>query len=81
MLWYIGQCYNYVIIRRPVLEISMDFKKYLRFQSAALNALQEASEAYLCALFEDCQLCACHAKRIGIKIKDMQLTRRIRGEI
>ncbi|OXU29798.1 hypothetical protein TSAR_007160, partial [Trichomalopsis sarcophagae] len=40
-----------------------DFKTDLRFQSSAVMALQEASEAYLVGLFEDTNLCAIHAKR------------------
>ncbi len=51
-----------------------------RFQSHAIAALQEASEAYLISLFEDVNLCAIHAKRVTIFPKDMQLARRIRGE-
>ncbi|CAE1293518.1 H3 [Acanthosepion pharaonis] len=34
-----------------------------RQESAAIGALQEASEAYLVGLFEDTNLCAIHAKR------------------
>ena len=52
----------------------------VRFQSAAVMALQEAAEAYLVGLFEDTNLCAIHAKRVTIMLKDIQLTRRIRGE-
>ena len=51
----------------------------IRFQSIAVSALQEASEAYLVGLFEDSNLCAIHAKRITIMPKDIQLARRIRG--
>jgi len=51
----------------------------LRFQSAAIKALQEASEAFLVGLFEDVCLCAIHAKRVTIMPKDMSLARRIRG--
>ena len=32
----------------------------------ALLALQEASEAFMVGLFEDCNLCAIHAKRVTI---------------
>ncbi|CAD6185671.1 unnamed protein product [Caenorhabditis auriculariae] len=46
--------------------------------SAAIGALQEASEAYLVGLFEDTNLCAIHAKRVTIMPKDIQLARRIR---
>jgi len=49
--------------QRLVREIAQDFKTDLRFQSAAIGALQEASEAYLVGLFEDTNLCAIHAKR------------------
>jgi len=53
---------------------------HLRFQSAAIMALQEAAEAYLVTLFEDTQLCAIHARRVTIMARDMRLARRIRGD-
>ena len=52
----------------------------VRFQSGAIMALQEASEAYLVGLLEDSNLCAVHAKRVTIMPKDIQLACRIRGE-
>ncbi|KAB7503602.1 histone H3 [Armadillidium nasatum] len=64
--------------QRLVREIAQDFKTDLRFQSSAVMALQEASEAYLVGLFEDTNLCAIHAKRVTIMPKDIQLARRIR---
>ena len=73
--------------QRLVREIASDSEVILsplcgkvRFQSAAVMALQEASEAYLVGLFEDTNLCAIHAKRVTIMPKDIQLARRIRGE-
>ena len=66
--------------QRLVREVAHDFKTELRFQSHAIAALQEASEAYLVGLFEDTNLCAIHAKRVTIFPKDIQLARRIRGE-
>ncbi|XP_067825485.1 histone H3-like [Heptranchias perlo] len=66
--------------QRLVRQIAQDFKTDLRFQSSAIMALQEASEAYLVGLFEDTNLCAIHAKRVTIMPKDIQLARRIRGE-
>ncbi|CAB9517037.1 Histone H3 [Seminavis robusta] len=56
--------------------------KYLDlwYQSKAMLALQEAGESYLVGLFEDANLCAIHAKRVTIMPKDIQLSRRIRGE-
>ena len=73
--------------QRLMQEISGDHKVItsplcgkVRFQSLAIAALQEASEAYLVGLFEDTNLCAIHAKRVTIMPKDIQLARRIRGE-
>jgi histone H3/H4 len=51
----------------------------LRFQSQAIQALQEAAEAFMVHLFEDTNLCAIHAKRVTIMQRDMQLARRLRG--
>ncbi|PUU80751.1 histone-fold-containing protein [Tuber borchii] len=50
-----------------------------RWQSTALQALKEATEAFLVHLLEDSNLCAIHANRVTIMIKDMRLARRIRG--
>ena len=61
-----------------VREICQD--KDFRFQSTAILALQEASEAYLINLFEWTNLAAIHAKWVTIMPKDMQLARCIRGE-
>ncbi len=53
----------------------------MRIAHDALEALQQAAEAYLIGLFEDAWLCAIHAKRVTIQPKDMTLARRIRGEV
>ena len=66
--------------QRLVREIADDQRRDLRFQSSALGALQEATEAYLISLFEDTNLCAIHAKRVTIQGKDMKLARRLRGD-
>ena len=66
--------------QRLVREIASDFKTDLMFQSQAILALQEASEAYLVGLFEDTNLVAIHAKRVTILPKDIQLARRVRSE-
>lgn len=66
--------------QRLVREVAQEYKADLRFQSTAVQAIQEASEAYLVGLFEDTNLCAIHAKRVTIMVKDLQLARRIRGE-
>ena len=67
--------------QRLVREIAQNLTKAdICFQSGAIMALQEASEAYLVGLLEDSNLCAVHAKRVTIMPKDIQLARRIRGE-
>lgn len=66
--------------QRLVKEIAQDVRKDLRWQSAAIAALQESAEAYLVGLFEDTNLCAIHANRVTIMSKDMQLARRLRNE-
>lgn len=66
--------------QRLVREIAQDLSPDLRFQSTALLALQEAAEAYLVGLFADTNLITLHAKRVTIIPKDMQLSRRLRGE-
>ena len=73
-------CIRKLPFQKFVREVAQDFKPDLRFQSHAIMALQEASEAYLTSLFEDTNLCAIHAKRVTIMPKDIQLARRIRGE-
>ncbi|KAB7505000.1 histone H3-like centromeric protein hH3v [Armadillidium nasatum] len=45
----------------------------------ALEALQEAAEAFLVSLFEEANLCSLHAKRVTLFRSDMTLARRIRG--
>ncbi|CAO2623268.1 Histone H3.3, partial [Lemmus lemmus] len=58
----------------------LTFQRLVREISAAIGALQEASEAYLVGLFEDTNLCAIHAKRVTMMPKDIQLARRTWGE-
>ena len=66
--------------QRLVKGIAQEKHKGIRFQKSALMALQEAVEAYIVGLFEDTNLCAIHARRVTIMIRDMQLAKRIRGE-
>ncbi|KAJ5109807.1 hypothetical protein N7532_002452 [Penicillium argentinense] len=80
--------YDLLIAKLPfarlVREVALDMLpaetgSQLRWQSHAIQALQEAAEAFLVHLFEDTNLCAIHAKRVTIMQKDIQLARRIRG--
>ena len=67
--------------QRLVRELAQDLSKVnIRFQSGAIKALQEASEAYLVGLLEDFNLCVVHTKRVTIMPKNIQLARRIQGE-
>lgn len=65
---------------REIVASEVQFGQDFRFQSSALLAIQESAECYLAQLFEDCQLCAIHAKRVTVMVSDMKLARRIRGE-
>ncbi|KAF8869706.1 histone-fold-containing protein [Mucidula mucida] len=68
--------------QRLVREIAQELMYFpgLRFQSSALNALQEAAEAFLVELFEAANMAAIHAKRVTIMPRDMLLVKRIRGQ-
>ena len=66
--------------QRLVREIAQSFQPEIRMQSAAIAALQEATEAIAVELMEESNLCAIHAKRVTIKPADVQLVRRIRGK-
>ena len=59
-------------------DMSLDF--HIRCTPLAVDAMQEATEAYLVNLFEDSNLCAIHSRRVTIMSKDLCLARRIRGE-
>ncbi|CAH8390296.1 unnamed protein product [Eruca vesicaria subsp. sativa] len=66
--------------QRLVKEIAQSLKAEFRFQSSAVDALQEAAEAYMVGFFEDTNLCAIHAKRVTVIPRDIQLAKRIRGD-
>ncbi len=66
--------------QRLVREIAAEFGQHMRFTSVAIEALQEAAEAYLVDLFEDTNLAAIHARRVTIMPRDIHLARRLRGE-
>jgi histone H3/H4 len=51
-----------------------------KWNSDAIEALQEGAEAYLISVMHDAYLCSLHAKRVTLMVKDIQLARRIQGE-
>jgi histone H3/H4 len=52
----------------------------LRIGSSALQAIQEATEAYMISLLSDTNMCALHARRVTAMPRDMQLAKKLRGE-
>ncbi|KAH7331254.1 hypothetical protein KP509_20G022400 [Ceratopteris richardii] len=73
-----------LIPRRPFARVvKEELQRYcagLRIQALALEALQEAAQAFFISMLEDSNLCDIHAKRVTIQPKDIQLGRRIRGD-
>ncbi|KAK1924430.1 histone-fold-containing protein [Papiliotrema laurentii] len=67
------------LVREVAHDLGSTGNEMLRWQSTAILALQEATEAFLVHLFEDANLCAVHAKRVTIMPRDIHLARRIRG--
>jgi histone H3 len=67
------------LVREVTLNVSSNGIE-VRYQSAAIEALQGAAEAYLVGLFEDINLLAIHAKRVTIMPRDMILGLHIRRD-
>ncbi|KAH9390635.1 histone H3.3-like [Tyrophagus putrescentiae] len=61
-----------------VKTIALGIKADVRFQNAAIGGLQETAESYLADFLNDAYLCATHAKRVTLQLRDIQLARRIR---
>lgn len=59
--------------QKLVREIAYDFKENIRFQTASLDALREASESFLISVFEDANLCTLHANRVTLFPSDLKL--------
>ena len=67
--------------QRLVRSTAMKYNTEIRFQRAAIEALQEGSEALLVKLFEITNILASHAKRITILKRDVELAKYILNEI
>lgn len=65
---------------RLVREVAETHKAGLRFQSSAIAAIQESTEAFVISLLSDSNLTALHAGRVTAMPRDLQLVRRLRGE-
>ena len=62
------------LLREIVFEMK---KKDYRFQSTAILAMQEAAEAFLVRMFEQCNDICIHGKRVTVQDKDIQLWKRL----
>ena len=80
-IWHFQKSVDLLIpllpFQRLIHEIAQDFKVGLRFQSSAILALQEATEAWLFGLFKSANLCCIHRGQQTIAPKDFYLVRRI----
>lgn len=65
---------------RMARDVGAEHKADIRFQRQALEALQEAAEAYMVGLYNDSNLLAIHSKRVTVLPRDIQLARLIRQE-
>jgi len=79
--------YNLLIRKLPFMRLVKEIAQEhftppgmaYRWQASAIQALQEAAEAYLVHLFEDANLCALHAKRVTLMQRDLRLALRLKG--
>lgn len=60
--------------------INIDQSEY-KWQSTAIEVLQNATEAYLVALFEDVNKAAIHAKRVTVRAEDLRIVRTLRSRV
>ena len=67
--------------QRLVRDITMQYNTELKFQRAAMEALQEGSEAFLVRLFQLTGMLATHANRVTILQRDIRLAMYIFDEI
>lgn len=65
---------------REIVQFDLQ-KDKIRFQSAAIAALQQAAEAHCVRVLEDAGLLALHGGRVTVQQRDMDLARYLRGEI
>lgn len=73
-----------LIRKLPFQKLVEDTALYLdedrEFHSSAVDFLRQAAEDYLVEFFKEANLCALHARRITITVRDIRLARRIRGD-
>ena len=62
-------------IRKTLQELDPE----IRLKRTTLECMREATEAYLVSVLEDSNLCAIHAGRQTVMVRDVVLANRIRG--
>ena len=68
--------------QRVVRDIAPNYLCDVRFSPDALEALQEAAEAYLVEVFQNAQVLAIHAKRVTVMQNDIRIAHNVlRGNI
>ena len=65
---------------RRVRTLLKELDTEVRLRPQTLEAMREATEAYLVDVLADSNLCAIHAKRETVMVKDIVLASRIRGD-
>ena len=65
--------------QRLVVAILKSLNTDFRIRQLALTALQSACEDFITGFFEDINVCALHANRVTVMVKDLYLVKRIRG--
>ena len=65
--------------QRRVRNLLKELDPEIRLKASTLEAMRDATEAYLVGLLEDSNLCAIHAKRQTVQKKDINLADKIRG--
>lgn len=65
------------LVREITQDMTSEENNTLRYQTAALEALQESAELFLCQLFEDSYCCTIHAKRVTLFPSDMRLCQKL----
>eukprot|EP01062_Namystynia_karyoxenos_P048921 TRINITY_DN3737_c0_g1_i6.p2 TRINITY_DN3737_c0_g1~~TRINITY_DN3737_c0_g1_i6.p2 ORF type:complete len:134 (+),score=54.35 TRINITY_DN3737_c0_g1_i6:78-479(+) len=68
-------------LQRMVREKTLRYKAPVLFRKSALAAVQEATEGYAVHLFEHAVILQLHRKRKTLTKRDLEYTRRIRGEL
>lgn len=77
---------KFLVSKRPFVRLFKEISNRLtlapfRWTTGAKLALQEIAEAFLTDLFQEANLCAIHAGRVTVTPRDMQLARRIKGNM